>query len=62
MGLLTPGLCDRFWKEYAAVLDNMHEWFGDVRVVVLSSALPKIFSAGIDCKFDHAQLHFLYIL
>ncbi|KIM51128.1 hypothetical protein SCLCIDRAFT_1224822 [Scleroderma citrinum Foug A] len=37
-----------FWKEYAVVLDNIHEWFGDVRAVVLSSALPKIFSAGID--------------
>ncbi|KAL4063402.1 ClpP/crotonase-like domain-containing protein [Scleroderma yunnanense] len=37
-----------FWKEYAAVFDNMREWYGDVRVVVLSSTLPKIFSAGID--------------
>ncbi|KAI6121293.1 ClpP/crotonase-like domain-containing protein [Pisolithus sp. B1] len=37
-----------FWKEYAAVFDNMREWYGDVRAVVLSSSLPKVFCAGID--------------
>ncbi|KAH7886885.1 Delta2-dienoyl-CoA-isomerase [Phlebopus sp. FC_14] len=40
-----------FWKEYSAVLDKVaspDDEYGDVRVVVLSSALPKIFTAGID--------------
>ncbi|KAI6026426.1 ClpP/crotonase-like domain-containing protein [Pisolithus microcarpus] len=37
-----------FWQEYAAVFDNMREWYGDVRAVVLSSSLPNVFCAGID--------------
>lgn len=37
-----------FWKEYVAVFDNVREWYGDVRAVVLSSSLPKVFCAGID--------------
>ncbi|EIN13100.1 ClpP/crotonase [Punctularia strigosozonata HHB-11173 SS5] len=37
----------RFWEEYSAILDTICD-DGDVRVVVLASALPKLFSAGID--------------
>ncbi|KAF8841431.1 ClpP/crotonase [Paxillus ammoniavirescens] len=38
-----------FWTEYGAVFDRVSEGeYGDVRAVVLSSVLEKIFSAGID--------------
>ncbi|KAF9218616.1 Delta2-dienoyl-CoA-isomerase [Gyrodon lividus] len=47
-----------FWTEYGAVFDRVSAGdYGDIRVVVLSSALPKAFSAGIDFQglsFDTA--------
>lgn len=40
----------RFWTEYGRVFDNI-ALLPDVRAVVLASALPKLFSAGIDCQY-----------
>ncbi|KIJ63962.1 hypothetical protein HYDPIDRAFT_112451, partial [Hydnomerulius pinastri MD-312] len=38
-----------FWKEYGSVFDRITAGeYGDIRAVVLSSVLPKIFTAGID--------------
>ncbi|KIK79305.1 hypothetical protein PAXRUDRAFT_834179 [Paxillus rubicundulus Ve08.2h10] len=38
-----------FWTEYSAVFDRISQGgYGDIRAVVLSSVLEKIFSAGID--------------
>jgi len=37
----------RFWREYGAVFDHIAD-DTTVRVVVLSSAMNKAFSAGID--------------
>jgi len=37
-----------FWREYEQVFDRLSEHAGDVRVVVLSSALPRLFTAGLD--------------
>ncbi|EIW75976.1 Delta2-dienoyl-CoA-isomerase [Coniophora puteana RWD-64-598 SS2] len=40
---------EEFWTEYSRVFDEISaQTSADIRVVVLSSALPKIFSAGID--------------
>jgi Delta3,5-Delta2,4-dienoyl-CoA isomerase len=39
----------RFWTEFGCVFDAISK-DPTVRAVVLASALPKIFSAGIDCK------------
>lgn len=39
---------NEFWTEYGRVLDNITESGYDVRALVVSSALPKIFTAGID--------------
>ncbi|KAJ3804753.1 enoyl-CoA hydratase/isomerase [Lentinula aff. lateritia] len=39
----------RFWKAYGALFDAISEETSDVRAVVLSSAFPDIFSAGLDC-------------
>ncbi|KAJ3921706.1 enoyl-CoA hydratase/isomerase [Lentinula edodes] len=38
----------RFWKAYGALFDAISEETPDVRAVVLSSAFPDIFSAGLD--------------
>jgi len=38
----------RFWTEYGALFDRITREGRDVRALVLSSALPKLFSAGID--------------
>ena len=38
---------NRFWREYGAAFDLISE-DNTVRVVVLSSALEKTFSAGVD--------------
>ncbi|KAJ3712872.1 Delta2-dienoyl-CoA-isomerase [Lentinula raphanica] len=37
-----------FWKAYGALFDSISEHTSDVRAVVLSSAFPEIFSAGLD--------------
>ncbi|KAJ7116975.1 ClpP/crotonase-like domain-containing protein [Mycena epipterygia] len=37
-----------FWTEYGALFDRITEEGRDVRALVLSSALPKLFTAGID--------------
>ncbi|KAJ6523505.1 Delta2-dienoyl-CoA-isomerase [Mycena vulgaris] len=37
-----------FWTEYGALFDRITAEGRDVRAVVLSSALPKLFTAGID--------------
>ncbi|KAG2052241.1 ClpP/crotonase [Suillus hirtellus] len=37
-----------FWKEYGRTFDALSTHPDDIRVVVLSSAFPKVFSAGID--------------
>ena len=42
---------DRFWKEYGQVFQQLSAEDLDVRAVVLSSALPNVFTAGIDCMF-----------
>ncbi|KAH7921427.1 ClpP/crotonase [Leucogyrophana mollusca] len=39
---------EEFWMEYAQTFDDLSKLTDDVRVIVLSSALPKIFTAGID--------------
>ena len=38
----------RFWTELGKIFDKFGEE-PSVRAVVLASALPKLFSAGIDC-------------
>ncbi|OCH89809.1 ClpP/crotonase [Obba rivulosa] len=38
---------DPFWKEYGRVFDDL-SLEPDVRVIVVASALPKLFTAGID--------------
>lgn len=38
----------RFWLEFGRVFDDIGK-DPSVRAVVLASAIPKIFSAGIDC-------------
>lgn len=47
----------RFWREYGALFDKLAEDPSDIRVVVLSSSLPKLFTAGLDCTsiFDFAK-------
>ncbi|KAG1864485.1 ClpP/crotonase-like domain-containing protein [Suillus tomentosus] len=37
-----------FWKEYGRTFDALSTHPDDIRAVVLSSAFPKVFSAGID--------------
>lgn len=37
-----------FWKEYGCTFDALARHPDDIRAVVLSSALPKVFTAGID--------------
>ncbi|KAJ7453259.1 Delta2-dienoyl-CoA-isomerase [Mycena galericulata] len=37
-----------FWTEYGALLDRITNEGRDVRALVLSSAIPKLFTAGID--------------
>ncbi|KAG1817364.1 Delta2-dienoyl-CoA-isomerase [Suillus variegatus] len=37
-----------FWKEYGCTFDALSTHPDDIRAVVLSSAFPKVFSAGID--------------
>ncbi|KAJ7679770.1 Delta2-dienoyl-CoA-isomerase [Mycena rosella] len=46
-----------FWTEYGALFDRLVAEGRDVRALVLSSALPKLFTAGIDdlAKDDAAE-------
>ncbi|PFH44911.1 hypothetical protein AMATHDRAFT_72153 [Amanita thiersii Skay4041] len=37
-----------YWSEYRVVLERIRDEGEDVRVVVISSAFPKVFSAGLD--------------
>ncbi|KAJ7101340.1 hypothetical protein B0H15DRAFT_927168 [Mycena belliarum] len=37
-----------FWRAYGALFDRISADGRDVRAIVLSSAFPKIFTAGID--------------
>ncbi|KIK40561.1 hypothetical protein CY34DRAFT_24768 [Suillus luteus UH-Slu-Lm8-n1] len=37
-----------FWKEYGRTFDALSTLPDDIRVIVLSSAFPKVFTAGID--------------
>lgn len=39
-----------FWREYGALFDKLAEDPSDIRVVVLSSSLPKLFTAGLDLE------------
>ena len=41
---------DSFWKEFGEVFDRISK-LPDVRAVVLASAFPKVFSAGLDGAF-----------
>ncbi|KAK2461074.1 hypothetical protein APHAL10511_006921 [Amanita phalloides] len=41
---------EEFWKEYGRVFQRLSEEGSDVRVVALSSALPNVFTAGLDLK------------
>ncbi|KLO16260.1 ClpP/crotonase [Schizopora paradoxa] len=38
---------EKFWRQFGQVFDSIHE-DGTVRAVVLASAVPKMFSAGLD--------------
>ncbi|OJA12634.1 hypothetical protein AZE42_04482 [Rhizopogon vesiculosus] len=44
----TPLKLHRFWKEYGRTFDTLSTHHDDIRAVILSSAFPKIFSAGLD--------------
>ena len=48
--LASYTLIGRFWSEYGRVFDKI-SLERDVRVVVLTSALPNMFSAGLDSEF-----------
>jgi len=39
---------EQFWKLYGQVFDQVNEGAEDIRAIVLSSSLPKIFTAGIE--------------
>lgn len=41
----------RFWQAYGALFKSISEETSDVRAVVLSSAFPDIFTAGLDRAF-----------
>ena len=43
-----------FWRELGSVFGSIAK-DGDVRVVVLASALPKLFTAGLDRPYSHFQ-------
>ena len=43
---------DEFLQAYGRVFDSLTEDGYDVRAVVLSSAFPKIFTAGLDCTWS----------
>ncbi|KAJ7076614.1 Delta2-dienoyl-CoA-isomerase, partial [Mycena crocata] len=43
------------WAEYGALLDRIAFEGHDVRSLVLASALPKLFSAGVDSKPEDAE-------
>lgn len=43
---------EAFWRELGLVFGNIAK-DGDVRVVVLASALPKLFTAGLDRALPH---------
>lgn len=47
---------DEFWEEFGSVFDKIG-LEPDVRVVILASALPKLFSGGIDCTYTLNTLH-----
>lgn len=58
--MLLDSSVSRFWVEYGRVFDAISLDPG-VRAVVVASALPKLFSAGIDCESaegHHAALLF----
>jgi enoyl-CoA hydratase/carnithine racemase len=40
----------RFWRQYGQVFDRLNDDKSDIRAIVLSSSLPKIFTAGLDRK------------
>ena len=48
---------DRFWTELGQLFDKISR-DGGVRAVVLASAFPKVFTAGLDCTsvFPHISL------
>lgn len=46
----------RFWTELGRVFDNINE-DGNVRAVVLSSGLPKLFTAGLDRQPFRPQVY-----
>ncbi|KIK64045.1 hypothetical protein GYMLUDRAFT_40275 [Collybiopsis luxurians FD-317 M1] len=41
-------ICTEFWQAYGSLFDSISESTPDVRAVVLCSAFPDIFSAGLD--------------
>ena len=43
---------EAFWRELGSVFGSIAK-DGDVRVVVLASALPKLFTAGLDRAHPH---------
>jgi hypothetical protein len=43
----------RYWREYGKLFNRITEEASDVRVVVLSSSLPKLFTAGLDRRFTN---------
>jgi Delta3,5-Delta2,4-dienoyl-CoA isomerase len=40
----------RYWREYGKLFDTLADDTSDIRAVVLSSSLPKLFTAGLDCE------------
>ena len=47
--------CTDFWVAYGKLFDALMEDGYDARVLVVSSAFPKIFTAGLDCAFSNNQ-------
>jgi len=43
---------EAFWRELGSVFGSIAK-DGDVRAIVLASALPKLFTAGLDCARAH---------
>ena len=48
MNAISP----EFLREYGQLFDSLSRDGYDVRALVLSSAIPKVFTAGIDCMYS----------
>lgn len=59
--LLYGCYLDRFWRELGTVFDRISA-DPNVRAVVLASALPKMFTAGLDCTYSFPFPPYLNLL